>query len=156
MFGGRTGSLCQSTYTNVVCPKKPVEPVILVGGKSRYLGKSPRSAQESAQVEGRNRAKLGGNRGYLGKSPRSAQESAQVEGRNRARLGGNRGYLGNLLEVPSGTPSRDRGNRGYLGNLLERPSRSAQEVLKLRVSGGSFLTRFIAQFLVPSRSARNG
>jgi hypothetical protein len=128
MFGGRTGSLCQSTYTNVVCPKKPVEPVILVGGKSRYLGKSPRSAQESAQVEGR----------------------------NRARLGGNRGYLGNLPEVPSGTPSRDRGNRGYLGNLLERPSRSAQEVLKLRVSGGSFLTRFIAQFLVPSESAQNG
>jgi hypothetical protein len=55
-------------------PKKPVEPVILVGGKSRYLGKSPRSAKKSAQVECKNRAKLGGNRGYLGKSPRSAKK----------------------------------------------------------------------------------
>jgi hypothetical protein len=78
----------------VVCPKKPVEPVILVGGNRGYLGKSPRSAKKSAQVEGRNRAKLGGNRGYLGKSPRSAKKSAQVEGRNRAKLGGNRGTWG--------------------------------------------------------------
>jgi hypothetical protein len=124
-------------------------------GKSRYLGKSPRSAPKNAQLEGGNRARLGGNRGYLGKSPRSAQKNAQLEGGNRARLGGNRGYLGNLLGRPSGTPSRDRGNRGYLGNLLERPSGSAQEVLKLRVFRRVLLALFLAQFLVPSGSARN-